>query len=53
MDDIDNLAQSTPRENWNGFWIWPEDTDVERNVYSLFRGKFFDLDIKNFWGCFS
>ena len=40
MDDSDNLAQSTPRENWNGFWIWPEDTDVERNVYSLFRRTF-------------
>ena len=36
----ESLAQGDLRENWNGFWIWPDDTDADRNVYSLFRRTF-------------
>ena len=35
-----NLAQSAPREEWSGAWIWPENVDADRNVYGLFRRTF-------------
>jgi len=40
MNTPENLAQNDLREKWSGLWIWPDDTDADRNVYSLFRRTF-------------
>jgi len=37
---VDTLAQNDVRDRWNGVWIWPEDVQVDRNAYALFRKTF-------------